>query len=82
MPKKFVVTGDTTHPSMLTHLVSQLSGTWKEMLHKENKNSSVLNVPPWLSRTTLDIIGSTAFGYNVGALEGSGSEIYKAYHNL
>ncbi|GJJ09369.1 hypothetical protein Clacol_003591 [Clathrus columnatus] len=67
---------------VFTEHAKKVANAWKDILDKENGNSSILNVPPWLSRTTLDIIGATAFGYNVGALGGSDSEIYKAYYNL
>ncbi|KAI0697725.1 cytochrome P450 [Cerioporus squamosus] len=36
----------------------------------------------WISSATLDIIGEAAFNYDYGALDDSGSPLYKAYDNL
>ncbi|RDX48105.1 cytochrome P450 [Lentinus brumalis] len=36
----------------------------------------------WISGATLDIIGEAAFNYDYGALDHSGSPLYKAYDNL
>ncbi|KAF8525701.1 cytochrome P450 [Gautieria morchelliformis] len=55
---------------------------WKAILHDQEKQSSVIDVSLWLTRTTLDIIGNAAFGYNFNAIDGGGTELYNAYHNL
>ncbi|KAF8515698.1 cytochrome P450 [Hysterangium stoloniferum] len=69
-----------------SHFAKKTSSAWKDMIEKQAKSTSsstpVINVAAWLTRTTLDIIGATAFGYQYNALEGEGSELYEVYHNL
>jgi hypothetical protein len=55
---------------------------WKTTLHQQPKQSSVIDVSSWMARTTLDIIGAAAFDYNFSAIDGGGTELYKAYRNL
>ncbi|KDQ51422.1 hypothetical protein JAAARDRAFT_41090 [Jaapia argillacea MUCL 33604] len=62
--------------------VERLSVKWKELVTETSDQSIVLNVPKWLSRATLDVIGEAAFDYNFGALEKTESELGRAYENL
>ncbi|KAF8520692.1 cytochrome P450 [Gautieria morchelliformis] len=55
---------------------------WKATLNQQGKDSSVIDVSSWMTRTTLDIIGAAAFDYNFGAIDGEGTELYNAYRNL
>jgi hypothetical protein len=60
----------------------QTVNTWNAILHDQENQASVIDVSLWLTRTTLDIIGNAAFGYNFNAIDGGGTELYNAYHNL
>ncbi|KAF8578884.1 PAH-inducible cytochrome P450 monooxygenase PC-PAH 4 [Ramaria rubella] len=51
-------------------------------LHEEATKSSLFDLTHWLARTTLDVIGAAAFGYQFNLVEGAETELYKAYHNL
>ncbi|KDQ64164.1 hypothetical protein JAAARDRAFT_201555 [Jaapia argillacea MUCL 33604] len=62
--------------------VQQLMELWKDSISNDGGQSSVLNVPFWLGRATLDAIGEAAFDYKFGALDGSDSELGPAYNNL
>ncbi|VDC03589.1 unnamed protein product [Peniophora sp. CBMAI 1063] len=42
----------------------------------------VVDVYTWLSRTTLDVIGETGFGFEFGALDRKGSDLSHAYEGL
>ncbi|KIJ35675.1 hypothetical protein M422DRAFT_180430, partial [Sphaerobolus stellatus SS14] len=45
--------------------------------------STVMNIMPWLSRTTLDAIGEAGFGYQFHAIEkGNESKLARAYRDL
>lgn len=55
-----------------------------EMLASSPGQTDVINVSPWLSRTTMDTIGEAAFDYQFGALANSGvqNEFMEAYLGL
>ncbi|EGG00296.1 uncharacterized protein MELLADRAFT_93703 [Melampsora larici-populina 98AG31] len=61
-----------------------LRDKWADIIRSSQEPYVVINVHAWLSRATLDIIGSAGFGYHFGALEGdmNSSEMGKAFHYL
>ncbi|EGG12968.1 cytochrome P450 monooxygenase [Melampsora larici-populina 98AG31] len=61
-----------------------LRDKWTDLIRSSQKPYVVINVLPWLSRTTLDIIGSAGFGYQFKALENdeNSSSMGKAFHKL
>ncbi|KAF9260708.1 cytochrome P450 [Marasmius fiardii PR-910] len=59
---------------------SSLTAKWKDLL--AISQTEVFNVSSWLSRATLDSIGSAAFDYSVGAMEDRDNEFAAAYKNL
>ncbi|KAG0146478.1 hypothetical protein CROQUDRAFT_77651 [Cronartium quercuum f. sp. fusiforme G11] len=61
-----------------------LQDKWADMIRASQKPYLVINVLPWLSRATLDIIGSAGFGYKFGALDGdeSSSKLGEAFQKL
>ncbi|KAK0452219.1 cytochrome P450 [Armillaria borealis] len=50
---------------------------WKEAIGMEN--SAILDMPSWMSRTTLDVIGHAAFDYPFHALEEKDSVLRQAF---
>jgi hypothetical protein len=59
----------------------QMVNVWKAT-HHQDKASAVVDVSSWLTRTTLDIIGASGLGCSFNTIDGGGSELYNAYHNL
>ncbi|THU97194.1 PAH-inducible cytochrome P450 monooxygenase PC-PAH 1 [Dendrothele bispora CBS 962.96] len=49
--------------------VSHLTRKWKEDITQGGSNEKQINIPFWLSRMTLDIIGKTSFDFDFGALD-------------
>ncbi|KAA1474631.1 cytochrome P450 [Dentipellis sp. KUC8613] len=45
-------------------------------------DGSLINLVPWFSRTTLDIIGEAGFNYEFGGLDDAETELSKVYNNL
>lgn len=60
----------------------QIVNVWKTPHYQKDMLSSVTDVSSWLTRATLDIIGVAALGCNFNAIDGGGTELYNAYHNL
>ncbi|OCH85106.1 PAH-inducible cytochrome P450 monooxygenase PC-PAH 1 [Obba rivulosa] len=61
----------------------KLSEKWKDALKSKLSDSErVVNVLSWLARTTLDVIGESAFDYDCGALDDAENEVMAAYHNM
>ncbi|KZT18500.1 cytochrome P450 [Neolentinus lepideus HHB14362 ss-1] len=58
-----------------------ISGDEEDALH-EDIYPVVINLPKWINRASLDIIGEAAFGYDIGALDDLESELGKAYENM
>ncbi|KAL0956199.1 hypothetical protein HGRIS_002356 [Hohenbuehelia grisea] len=63
-------------------VASQLSVHWLDILGAAPDQTSVLDVPHWLSRATLDAVGEAAFDYHFGALENQDNEFAKSYFGL
>ncbi|KAK7456487.1 hypothetical protein VKT23_010737 [Stygiomarasmius scandens] len=49
--------------------VTRLSSKWKEEIVQERSNEKIINIPIWLSKVALDVIGKTSFGFDFGALD-------------
>ncbi|THU99204.1 PAH-inducible cytochrome P450 monooxygenase PC-PAH 1, partial [Dendrothele bispora CBS 962.96] len=49
--------------------VSHLARKWKEDITQSGSNEKQINIPFWLGRMTLDIIGKTSFDFDFGALD-------------
>jgi len=52
------------------------------MQEKAEKNNRELDVNPWMTKMTLDLLGESIFHYNFGLLDETGNEYYEAYANL
>lgn len=48
----------------------------------EKTESATIDVASWLSRTSFDIIGLTAFDYSFNALNDETDEVYNAYKTM
>ncbi|KAF8593285.1 cytochrome P450 [Ceratobasidium sp. AG-I] len=58
----------------------QLKDIWLDQIKGSPKGSRVIDVLPWLSRATLDIIGVAGFDYHFNSLEGDDEdELAKAF---
>ncbi|KZV64465.1 cytochrome P450 [Peniophora sp. CONT] len=71
-------------PLFLRH-ANKLVQKWKDQeISPATGNDPVINIHPWLSRTTLDVIGEAGFGYQFGALDDTKSqhELSGVYDNL
>ncbi|KAF8579966.1 cytochrome P450 [Ramaria rubella] len=55
---------------------------WQDLVTRNGGGPSVIDVPSWLGRMTLDAMGTTAFDYDFGALDGSENELSKMFGNL
>ncbi|EMD32995.1 hypothetical protein CERSUDRAFT_99004 [Gelatoporia subvermispora B] len=61
---------------------ARLTVKWKEIISVSSGDSTVFNIPMWVSRATMDAIGEAAFDYKFGILGNSDNELAKAYQNL
>ncbi|KAF8521630.1 cytochrome P450 [Hysterangium stoloniferum] len=56
---------------------------FKEIIANNGGKSTVIDIPGWIARTTLDAIGAAAFDFQFNAVEeGSTNELAKVYSNL
>lgn len=69
--------------------IGRLTSKWSDMISgdaddtcHQPPSSRVINLPQWINRASLDIIGEAAFGYDIGALDDLDSELGKAYENM
>jgi len=60
----------------------KLCGMWKDEVLDGKPEGAVIAVNKWLARTTLDVIGETAFHFQFGALDNSKNEVSEAYENM
>ncbi|KAA1474653.1 cytochrome P450 [Dentipellis sp. KUC8613] len=60
----------------------KLAQKWKDELDSSSSGASVLNIAPWFSRLTLDIIGLSGFDFDFGALDDDDNEVSQAYKGL
>ncbi|CAJ2500199.1 Uu.00g030520.m01.CDS01 [Anthostomella pinea] len=56
-----------------------LARCWREEMTAEKATTKSFEVLEWLNRTTLDIIGSAGFGYDINSLENPETPIREAY---
>ncbi|RDB23388.1 hypothetical protein Hypma_009433 [Hypsizygus marmoreus] len=61
---------------------AKLCEKWKDVIAASPDQSSVFDMPSWLSRATLDAIGEAAFDYEFGALDDADNALGKAFANL
>ncbi|EKM51869.1 uncharacterized protein PHACADRAFT_262258 [Phanerochaete carnosa HHB-10118-sp] len=61
---------------------AKLCQLWKDQILSQAPGGATILVNIWLARTTLDVIGEAAFGFEFGALYNSDNELSKAYHNM
>ncbi|KAH9074981.1 cytochrome P450 [Lactarius deliciosus] len=62
---------------------SKLVQRWKDELATLDPSIPLLiNVAPWISRTTLDIMGQAGFDFHFGTLDGAEMELSKMYGGL
>lgn len=64
-------------------LITKLEEAIHNAREEEKKGEyTVLNVYPWLSRVTLDIIGLAGFDYEFGALDNEDNELANVFQNM
>ncbi|RDB25056.1 Leukotriene-B4 omega-hydroxylase 3 [Hypsizygus marmoreus] len=68
--------------SLFSAKAAKLGEKWKDIIASSPDQSSVLDMPSWTSRATLDAIGEAAFDYEFGAMENADNALGKAYMNL
>ncbi|CAE7228755.1 unnamed protein product [Rhizoctonia solani] len=60
----------------------KLKDAWLNLIKSSPEGQPVIDVLPWLSRATLDIIGVAGFDYHFNALDGNDEdELSKAFNN-
>ncbi|KAF8589221.1 cytochrome P450 [Ramaria rubella] len=68
---------------LFRHTAQKTVSKLKDLVSRGGGTSTVVDIPPWLARTTLDAIGAAAFDYQFGAIdEGSDNKLSNAYNNL
>ncbi|TFY82541.1 hypothetical protein EWM64_g1476 [Hericium alpestre] len=69
---------------LFQHHTQRLIQKWREELVGKGAvfSGATINIAPWLSRATLDIIAAAGFNYDVGALDNASSELHQQYANL
>ncbi|KAI0340347.1 cytochrome P450 [Trametopsis cervina] len=60
----------------------KLCRMWKEQIFDGKAEDHVIPVNKWLARTTLDVIGQTAFQFDFGAMDDVKNELSEAYENM
>ncbi|KAF5374036.1 hypothetical protein D9757_010076 [Collybiopsis confluens] len=55
---------------------------WSDILSGADDQTHIFNIPEWISRATLDVIGRAAFDYDFGATEDHETELGKAYQGM
>ncbi|KAF8527265.1 cytochrome P450 [Gautieria morchelliformis] len=71
------------HLPLFRQTVQQAVSAWKDLVTEGGNPSAEFDVLPWMYRTTLDMLGATAFDYPFGALgDATKNELYQAYDNL
>ncbi|KAF8589231.1 PAH-inducible cytochrome P450 monooxygenase PC-PAH 1 [Ramaria rubella] len=68
---------------LFRHTAQTLVARFKGFATQGGGTLTVLDIPPWMARTTLDAVGAAAFDYQFRAIEeGAKNELSKAYNNL
>ncbi|KAK0475530.1 cytochrome P450 [Armillaria novae-zelandiae] len=69
-------------PVFFAH-VGKMVSKWKDLIESTPEDqSTVIDIPSWMSHATLDAIGEAAFDYQFGALDDSKNPLTIAYTNL
>jgi len=72
-----------TYFSLFQSSAYKLVQKWKEeVIASDTSGQPLINVVGWLSRTTLDIIGETGFGFQFGSLDNVKTPLRDQYDNL
>ncbi|KAG8743101.1 hypothetical protein FRC10_000401 [Ceratobasidium sp. 414] len=67
----------------LTVICVKLKDIWLDMIKTNPEGAPVIDVLPWLSRATLDIIGAAGFDYHFNSLDGEDEdELAKAFSKI
>ncbi|QRV98591.1 cytochrome P450 family protein [Ceratobasidium sp. AG-Ba] len=61
---------------------NKLKDIWLSLVKSGPENTTVIDVLPWLSRATLDIIGAAGFDYHFNALDGEENELAEAFGKI
>ncbi|KAF8902467.1 cytochrome P450 [Mucidula mucida] len=60
----------------------KLAQKWQDLIASDAQQMTVVSIPWWISRATLDAIGEAAFDYHFGALDNTGNALADMYTNL
>ncbi|KAF8878342.1 cytochrome P450 [Mucidula mucida] len=60
----------------------KLAQKWQDLIASDAQQMTVVSIPWWISRATLDAIGEAAFDYQFGALDNTGNALADMYTNL
>ncbi|KAI6147260.1 cytochrome P450 [Pisolithus tinctorius] len=69
----------TLHP-IFWDKAAELLERWTHLANDRMELCPSIDVLPWLSKATLDVIGLAGFGYQFNALAGENDELADAYH--
>ena len=69
--------------SIVSHSqAAQMIRLWSDLVNASPDESTILDLPSWISRATLDAIGLAAFDYEFGALDDGDNELSKSFRNI
>ena len=51
-------------------------------VHRVNEKPCDVDLAPWMSKMTLDVLGNSIFNYDFGNLDGKIDKYYDAYQNI
>ncbi|KAF9025469.1 cytochrome P450 [Hymenopellis radicata] len=60
----------------------KMAQKWQDLITAEASQTTVVSLPWWVARATLDAIGEAAFDYQFGALDDSRNALVEKYTNL
>jgi cytochrome P450 len=55
---------------------------WMDIIRSSSDKKAVLNIPAWLSRSTLDAIGQAAFDVQFGTIQNDEHPLARKYNNM
>ncbi|KAF8161361.1 cytochrome P450 [Crassisporium funariophilum] len=61
---------------------AKLGNKWKDVIFASQDQTSIVDIPAWVSRATLDAMGAAAFDYQFQTLDNDSNELGNAYSNL
>ncbi|KAF9026237.1 cytochrome P450 [Hymenopellis radicata] len=62
--------------------IGKVAQKWQDMIAADEKQTTVVSIPQWVSRATLDAIGEAAFDYQFGSVDDSGNALAEGYNNM